>query len=68
MPLMTNVYFYVVGPRGQGPSTFAGSSVASVEPEVIPESISSKSDHSHKNFLAVPLPNHHQPIAMLVLS
>ena len=50
MPLMTNVIFYVVGPQGQGPSTFAGSSFASVEPEVIPESISSKSDHSQELF------------------
>ena len=40
----------MVGPREQGPSTFAGSSVASVEPEVIPKSISSKSDQSQEPF------------------
>ena len=50
MLLMKNVYFYVVGPRGQGPSTFAGSLVTSIEPEVIPESISSKSDQSPERF------------------
>ena len=45
---MKNVYFYVVGPQEQGPSTFAGSSsVASAEPEVTPES---SSDQSQEHF------------------